>query len=117
MFFNALNLPSQRLYLTYPTNDHPVELGRSSFIDYLENIVDISDLEMENDKPIFTVESFLRHYGMNQYYHDPKNGNHIQTSFLPSNQIDEQQLKLINHTVWVEKSRLKQAQPSNIKGR
>ena len=106
MFFNALSLPSQRLYLTYPTNDHPAELGRSSFIDHLENIVDISDLEMENDKPIFTVESFLRHYGMNQYHHDPKNGNHSQTSFLPSNQIDEQQLKLINHTVWVEKSRL-----------
>ena len=116
MFFKALSLPSQRLYLTYPTNDRPTESGRSAFIDHLENIVDISDLEMGNAKPIFTVESFLRHYGINQYHQDPKSGNHSQTLFLPSNQIDEQQLKLINHTVWVEKSRSETGAAPEYKG-
>ena len=115
-FFNALSLPSERLYLTYPTNDRPAELGRSAFIDHLENIVDISDLEMENAKPIFTVESFLRHYGINQYHQDPQSGKHSQTLFLPSNQIDEQQLKLINHTVWVEKSRSETGAAPEYKG-
>ena len=104
LFFHTLNLAKQLVYLTYPTHDQTTELAPSSFIDQLQNIADVTNAKTTDVEPIFTTESFLRQYGINQYYRDQYNYNPNLPVSL--SQIDTQQLDLINHNIWVEKSRL-----------
>ena len=100
LFYQALTLYRQRLYLLSPQHDGDVELVRSAFIDELRRIAKIKTVE-DDDETLFSTENFLKHYGTHVWEHSEAEEIEETTSaatMLPT-------LDLIAHNVRVEKSR------------
>lgn len=62
LFYQALNLFREHLYLVAPESAEGVDLIQSPFIDELERIADIT-IEQGKSDVLFSPEHFLKHYG------------------------------------------------------
>ena len=107
LFYQALKLFREHLYLVVPERDGEIEIVQSSFIDELRRIAEMKDLEDDNDT-FFSTEHFLKNYGKFTWEHtnegvegeaEGKDGLlALPPAFL-------RVLDLIDHNVCVEKSR------------
>ena len=100
LFYQALTLYRQRLYLLSPKSDGEVELGPSLFIDELQRIADISTCA-EDDNPLFSTENFFKDYGAFVWEHS--GAERVEEPAVPSTMSPTRDL--IAHNVRVEKSR------------
>ncbi len=100
LFYQALTLYREQLYLLSPQHDGDVELVRSAFIDELQRIAEINPLTAD-DRTLFSTENFLKNYGAHVWEHSEAERLEeptISSTMLPT-------LPLIEHNVRVEKSR------------
>ena len=100
LFYQALTLYRKQLYLLSPQHDGEVELGRSSFIDELQRVVEINT-STDNDGTLFSTENFFKDYGVFVWEHSGAEG--VEEPAVPS--TISPTLDLIAHNVRVEKSR------------
>ena len=68
LFYQALTLYREQLYLLSPQHDGDVELVRSAFIDELQRIAEINPLTAD-DRTLFSTENFLKNYGAHVWEH------------------------------------------------
>ncbi len=100
LFYQALTLYREHLYLSSPQHDGDVELVPSAFIDELQRIAEI-ETATNNDRTLFSTENFLKNYGAHVWEHVETED--VETPTIPS--TISPTLPLIAHNVRVEKSR------------
>ena len=100
LFYQALTLYREQLYLLSPQHDGDVELVRSAFIDELQRIAEINPLTAD-DRTLFSTENFLKNYGVHVWEHSE--AERLEEPAVPSAMLPT--LPLIEHNVRVEKSR------------
>ena len=100
LFYQALTLYRQRLYLLSPQHDGDVELVPSAFIDELQRIAKIKTVT-DDDETLFSTENFLKNYGTHVWEHSE--AEEIEEPASPATMLPT--LDLITHNVRVEKSR------------
>ena len=100
LFYQALTLYRERLYLLSPQHDGDVELVPSAFIDELQRIAEI-ETATDDDETVFSTENFLKNYGEYVWEHSEKV--RLEELGVPSAMLPT--LPLIAHNVRVEKSR------------
>ena len=107
LFYQALTLYHQRLYLLSPQHDGDVELVRSAFIDELQRIAEIQTAA-DDDETLFSMEDFLKNYGTHVWEH--LEAEEIEETASPATMLPT--LDLIAHNVRVEKSRTITQEPT-----
>ena len=100
LFYQALTLYREQLYLLSPQHDGDVELVPSAFIDELERVADIKTAK-DDDETLFSTENFLKNYGTYVWEHSETEG--LKEPTIPSTMLPT--LPLIVHNIRVEKSR------------
>ncbi len=100
LFYQALTLYREQLYLLSPQHDGDVELVPSAFIDELEHVADIKTAK-DNDETLFSTENFLKNYGAYVWEHSETDG--LKEPTIPPTMLPT--LPLIVHNIRVEKSR------------
>ena len=107
LFYRALNLFREHLYLVAPERDGDVDLIQSPFIEELAHIADFASEQPKSDAQ-FSPEHFLTHYGKHIWAQleegDPGDtADPLQFSNLTS--TVRRAMPLVEHSVRVEKSR------------
>ena len=100
LFYQALTLYREQLYLLSPQHDGDVELVPSAFIDELKRVADIKTAK-DNDETLFSTENFLKNYGTCVWEHSETEG--LKEPTIPPTMLPT--LPLIVHNIRVEKSR------------
>ena len=100
LFYHALTLYREQLYLLSPQHHGDVELVPSAFIDELQRIAKIETATDDNET-VFSTENFFRNYGT--YVWERSETEEIELSPVPS--AISSKLPLIAHNVRVQKSR------------
>ena len=100
LFYQALTLYREQLYLLSPRHDGDVELVPSAFVDELQRVADINTC-MADDKTVFSTENFLKNYGAYVWEHSEME--RLEEPVVPPTMLAT--LPLIVHNVRVEKSR------------
>ena len=101
LFYQVFKRFRNHLYLTAPQRDGRTELVQSPFIDELQRIAEIEELDADGPV-IFSEEGFLKHYG--KFVWDEQAGQFLNSAVahLPNPTA----LQLVEHNVRVEKSRV-----------
>lgn len=100
LFYQALTLYREQLYLLSPQHDGDIELVRSAFIDELQQIAKIKTTT-DDDRTLFSTEGFLKNYGKHVW--ERLEAGVVEEPSIPSTILPT--LPLIVHNVGVEKSR------------
>ena len=111
LFYQALTLYREQLYLLSPQHDGDVELVPSAFVDELQRVADINTC-MGDDKTVFSTENFLKNYGA--YVWERSETGHVEESSVPATILP--MLSLIARNVGVERDRTTMQTPSRYKG-
>ena len=107
LFFQALNLFRERLYLLVPERDDNVDLIQSPFIDELGRIADFST-EPKTSDVLFSPEHFLKYYGKHVWARlEGSDSSNTSLPFRKTNLTSavRHSLPVVEHSVRVEKSR------------
>ena len=100
LFYQALTLYRQQLYLLSPRHDDDIELVPSAFIGELQRIAEVNT-SPDDDSTLFSTENFLKNYGTHVWEHSV--AERLEAPAVPSTMLPT--LPLIVHNVRVEKSR------------
>ena len=100
LFYRVLTLYREQLYLLSPQHDGDVELVPSTFIDELQRVTEIKTA-MDADNTLFSMENFLKNYGVHAWEHSEMV--RLAEPTVPPTMLAT--LPLIAHNVRVEKSR------------
>ena len=100
LFYQALTLYREQLYLLSPQYDGEIELVPSAFIDELQRIAEIN-IAADDDATLFSTEDFLKNYGA--YVWEHPEAQWVEETAVPS--TISPRLDLIAHNICVERSR------------
>ena len=100
LFYQALTLYRQQLYLLSPRHDDDIELVPSAFIGELQRIAEVNT-SSDDDSTLFSKENFFKNYGTQVWEHSE--AERLEAPAVPSTMLPT--LSLIVHNVRVEKSR------------
>ena len=100
LFYQALTLYRERLYLLSPQHDGDVKLVPSAFIDELQRVAKIKTAT-DDDETLLSTENFLKNYGTHVWEYTEEEG--LNEPTVPATMLPT--LPLIAHNVRVEKSR------------
>ncbi len=107
LFYRALNLFREHLYLVAPERDGDVNLIQSPFIEELAHIADFASEQSKSDA-LFSPEHLLMHYGKH-IWTQLEEGDRCDTSgphqFTNLTSTVRRAMPLVEHSVRVEKSR------------
>lgn len=102
LFYQAVTNWTRHLYLTYPEQDADLDLVRSSFVDALQNIVEVEEWQYPGSSPlentIYSKEDFLIQHGRTIGVGAAK------PMPVPANLTEE--AKNVGHAIAVERSRV-----------
>ncbi len=107
LFYQALNLFREHLYLVVPEHDDKMNLIQSPFIDELGHIADFTT-EQAKSGVLFSPEHFLRHYGKYvwaQLEEGDCSSTPVPLQFSNLASTARRALPAVEHSVHVEKSR------------
>ena len=100
LFYQALTLYHEQLYLLSPQYDDNIELTPSAFIEELQRVAEINTA-VDDDDTLFSTERFRKHYGTHVW--ENLETNRVKEPPVPSTILPR--LDLIAHNVRVEGSR------------
>ena len=107
LFYQALNLFREHLYLVAPESAEGVDLIQSPFIDELERIADIT-IEQGKSDVLFSPEHFLKHYGRSvwtQLEEGDRSSSRVPPQFSNLTSTARRVLPVVKNSVLVEESR------------